>query len=82
MAGLLDFYRFESDKAPASSNGRVGLVSGIDLRIGLSSAKPRHFFAQAAVINEDEAHRIEIELAVEPVLEAAAVSRIQLAACR
>lgn len=35
VAGLLDFYRFESDKAPASSNGRVGLVSGIDLRIGL-----------------------------------------------
>jgi hypothetical protein len=33
-----------------------------------SSAKPGHLRAQACFINEDEARRIEIELAVEPVL--------------
>jgi len=50
----------------SSSNGRVGSVNGIDIRRG-PSAKPRHFRAQAGFIDEDEARRIEIELAVEPV---------------
>jgi hypothetical protein len=42
-------------------------MSGSDLALD-SSAKPRHFRAQAGFINEDEARRIEIELFVEPVL--------------